>query len=150
MLPRNVNGMNYNERPRNHSISKETKETRQLNEMHNLGLSLAEKKIGGTNGKSEYLWITQYYSINIYTLILVTVLVLMSQNNLILSEYILEYVEVRGHHVCKLCSRVSEKICTCISRVWREKEVESKCHMLKFPDTLVNDRNSPTIPATFL
>lgn len=43
-----------------------------------------------------------------------------------------------------------KKTCTCMSCVWREKEVESKCsNMLTFPDNLVNARNSPAIPATF-
>lgn len=57
MLPRNVNVMKYEGRLGNHATLKETKQIKQLKEMHNLELSFAKKKIFGTNGKLECLWI---------------------------------------------------------------------------------------------
>lgn len=39
----NVNALKYKERLGNHPTLKETKEIRQLNELHNLGLSFAKK-----------------------------------------------------------------------------------------------------------
>lgn len=57
MLPRNVSVMKYKRRLGNHTTLKETKQIKQLKEMHNFELSFAKKKIFGTNGTLECLWI---------------------------------------------------------------------------------------------
>lgn len=55
MIPQNVNVMKYKEKLGKHPTLKKTKDTRQLNEMHNLGLPFAKKEVFETNGKCECL-----------------------------------------------------------------------------------------------